>query len=255
MDESRGPQRRRLLIVGDPALSRGLMRMVLSRLGYVVSVVSSGTEALTMRAHTRFALALVAARLPDMPGLVLARHLGASPAAPVPVLLFGDAFDQPAIEREGRTRWLAGFLVKPISIGRLVAAVRMLTDGDEPGPGATELVMPLPTPIDLARLREFTDGDIQLERELTALYLETAKIYIGQMRDSLDDPDSWQRAAHSLKGASVNIGAVELAELAATAERAEPSVAIVDELLARLGAVKGFLEAHGRPKERIAAIR
>lgn len=253
MDGSLGPQRRRLLIVGDPALSRGLMRMVLSRLGYVVSVVGSGTEALMMRAHTRFALALVASRLPDMAGVALARHLGAPVAsAAVPVLLFGDALDQPAIERDGRPAGLVGFLVKPISIGRLVGAVRALTEGDGVPGSAAEDVMPSSPPIDLARLREFTDGDRQLERELSALYVETAAVYIAQMRAALDDGEAWGRAAHALKGASVNIGAVEMAEAAARAERAEPSPTILDELASRLGAVRSFLEI--RPSASAAAV-
>jgi CheY-like chemotaxis protein len=253
MDLGLDPQRRRLLIVGDPALSRGLMRMVLSRLGYVVSVVSSGTEALTMRAHTRFALALVAARLPDMPGVALARHLVEThPARAVPVLMFGDAFDRPSALRDGVAPPLAGFLVKPISIGRLVGAVKALTDGHGPPVSAAETAMPVHPPLDLARLREFTDGDRQLERELATLYVETAAVYIGQMREALDDPDAWRRAAHALKGASVNIGAVELAETAARAERSEPCAALLEELAGQLAAVRSFLAA--RPAAAVAAV-
>jgi CheY-like chemotaxis protein len=242
MDLGPDPQRRRLLIVGDPALSRGLMRMVLSRLGYVVSVVGSGTEALTMRAHTRFALALVAARLPDMPGTALARHLAEAPSK-VPVLMFGDAFDRPSPLHDAASASLAGFLVKPISIGRLVGAVKALTDGRSPPASAAEITMPTRPPLDLGRLREFADGDRQLERELATLYVETAAVYIGQMRDALDDPEAWRRAAHALKGASVNIGALELAETAARAERSEPSAELVDELAGQLAAVRSFLSA------------
>ncbi len=251
MDGTPGPQRRRLLIVGDPALSRGLMRMVLSRLGYIVSVVGSGTEALMMRAHTRFALALVASRLPDMAGIALARHLGEpASSAPMPVLLFGDVLDQPSLERDGRPAGLAGFLVKPISIGRLVGAVRALTQGGGVPTSAAEVLMPIPAPIDLARLREFSDGDLQLERELSALYVETAAVYIGQMRSALDDAEAWSKAAHALKGASVNFGAVELADTAARAERAEPSTELLDELSSRLVAVRSFLEARPRAPAR-----
>lgn len=247
MDVGPDPQRRRLLIAGDPALSRGLMRMVLSRLGYVVSVVASGTEALTMRLHTRFALALVAARLPDMPGLALARHLGeAAPGLAMPVLMFGDAFDRPCALRDGTPAGLAGFLVKPISIGRLVGAVKALTDGRGPPASAAEIAMPLQPPLDLARLREFTDGDRRLERELATLYVETAAVYIGQMREALTDPEAWRRAAHALKGASVNIGAVEIAETAARAERGEPSPSLLEELSSQLVAVRSFLSARPR---------
>ena len=87
---------RRLLIVGDPALSRGLMKMVLSRLGYVVTCVVTGQEALIALSHSSFALALIALHLPDLPG----PDPGAPPApgtpAPVgtmPIIMFGDAWD------------------------------------------------------------------------------------------------------------------------------------------------------------------
>jgi CheY-like chemotaxis protein len=66
---------RRVLIVGDPALSRSLMRMVLGRLDYVVTCAASAREAHAALAHTRFALALVALHLPDMSGLAFARAL------------------------------------------------------------------------------------------------------------------------------------------------------------------------------------
>ncbi len=242
MDVGPDPQRRRLLIAGDPALARGLMRMVLSRLGYVVSVVGSGTEALVMRAHTRFALALVASRLPDMPGVVLTRHLGEPTVGPaVPVLMFGDALDQAAALRDGGPPGLVGFLVKPVSIGRLVGAVKALTEGSSVPPVAAEIAMPLEPPLDLERLREFTNGDRQLERELATLFVESAAVYIGQMRGALDDPEGWSRAAHALKGASVNIGAVEIARTAARAERTAPDPALVEELESQLGAVRRFL--------------
>ena len=66
---------RRVLIVGDPALSRGLIKMVLSNLGYVVSVVADGAEAVAMLTHSRFALVMIALQLPDGSGTALARRM------------------------------------------------------------------------------------------------------------------------------------------------------------------------------------
>jgi CheY-like chemotaxis protein len=232
---------RRLLIVGDMALSRGLMRMVLSRLGYVVTCVASGQEALASLAHTPYALVLVALQLPDLPGLTLARRLRATPGSvgSMPILLFGDAWDPERMVASCREAGLDGYLPKPISIGRLVSSVRDLiqrapASGEDPA--MPDRVPTEPTPIALDRFTSFTDGDGQLERELGSLYVATADLYLEEMRAALGG-GGWSRAAHSLKGASANIGATEMARLAAQAEKAPASpelLAALDEALAEV---------------------
>ncbi len=160
---------RRLLIVGDLALSRGLMKMVLSRLGYVDTCAGTGHEALAAFTHTQFALALVALHLPDQPGLSLARRLRAAPGpvGAMPIILFGDAWDPEPVLRSCREARLDGYLPKPISIGRLVSSIRDLIHRAPP-PAGDPAVMPTPAPIALTHFTSFTDGDAQLERELSS---------------------------------------------------------------------------------------
>jgi CheY-like chemotaxis protein len=239
-----GAAPRHLLIVGDPALSPGLMRMVLSRLGYVVTCVGTGHEALAAFTHTQFALALVALHLPDQPGLSLARRLRGAPGpvGAMPIILFGDAWDPEPVLRSCREAGLDGYLPKPISIGRLVSSIRDLIHRVPPPPPAGDLaVTPTPPPIALAHFTSFTDGDPQLERELSSLYLATADLYLGEMRAGAAGGDgNWSRAAHALKGASGNIGAVEVARLAAGAEAAPPDPERLAALETALEAVRRF---------------
>lgn len=232
---------RRLLIVGDVALSRSLMRMVLSRLGYSVTCLATGQEALVALAHTRFALALVALQLPDLPGLTLARRLRATPGpvGAMPILLFGDAWDRESVLAGCREAGIDGYLPKPISIGRLVSSVCDLIQRSS-SPRGVPSPMPRPAPIALERILSFTDGDGQLERELASLYLATAGLYLDELRGAVDRPEEWRRAAHALKGASANIGAVEVARLAATAEHVPPSPALLGEIEVSLGEVRRF---------------
>jgi CheY-like chemotaxis protein/HPt (histidine-containing phosphotransfer) domain-containing protein len=232
---------RRLLIVGDLALSRGLMKMVLSRLGYVVTCVGTGHEALAAFTHTQFALALVALHLPDQPGLNLARRLRAAPGpvGAMPIILFGDARDSEPVLRSCREARLDGYLPKPISIGRLVSSIRDLIHRAPP-PSGDPAVMPTPVPIALAHFTSFTDGDPQLERELSSLYLASAELYLAEMASALAGGADWDRAAHALKGASANIGAVEVARLAAEAELAAPDADRLARLRDALEAVRRF---------------
>jgi HPt (histidine-containing phosphotransfer) domain-containing protein len=95
------------------------------------------------------------------------------------------------------------------------------------------------------RLQEFTDGDAQLERELSSLYLSTATLYLDEMRASLTNAEEWRRTAHALKGASGNIGAVEVARLAAEAERSDPAPDRLAGLEDALEEVRRFFRDRG----------
>jgi CheY-like chemotaxis protein/HPt (histidine-containing phosphotransfer) domain-containing protein len=238
---------RRVLIVGDPALSRGLIKMVLSNLGYVVSAVAGGAEAATMLAHSRFALAMIALQLPDGSGTSLARRLRDAAGArdPLPIVLFGDAWDRGALVLECQSAGVSAYLEKPISIGRLVQTVRELTELDPVGAGREVVMSSKSSPVDMVHLGSFTDGDPQLERELGSLFLSSAIHYVEEMRQGLAAPAVWQRAAHALKGASASLGAVELAEIAREAERLEPSETMLSEIVERLDRVRGFLAGRG----------
>lgn len=243
------PMPRRILIVGDPAVGRGLMKLVLDRLGYVVSCTASAGDALVAVGHTRFALIIVALKLPDLPGLALARRLRAAngPAAGVPLLLFGDAWDRAALAAECHELRVEAYLPKPISIGRLVEAVRELTrSAVEGSPGATRMT-PAPSPVDARHFLSFTDGDVVLEGELAELYLTTALDYLERMRAHLDDPTVWGAAAHALKGASANIGATSMAALAAAAECADPAAATLGRMETALDEVARFFRQRIRP--------
>jgi HPt (histidine-containing phosphotransfer) domain-containing protein len=100
--------------------------------------------------------------------------------------------------------------------------------------------MTRPTPLAIERLTEFTDGDRQLERELSSLYLSTATLYVDEMRANLANTEEWRRTAHALKGASANIGATEVARLAKEAEQAGPSPALLASLEDALEEVRRF---------------
>ena len=232
---------RRLLIVGDPALSRGLMKMVLTRLGYVVTCVVTGRDCLTTVAHSQFALALIALGLPDLPGLTLAKRLREAPAplGSMPIIMFGDAWDSERIRTSCRDAGLAGYMPKPISIARLVSSIHEHLHRP-PAPSGAPTIMPTTLPLDIERLTSFTDGDLQLERELTTLFLSTADVYLDEMRRSLGGGD-WSRPAHALKGASANIGALEVARLAAEAEHATPSAERLARLDQAVAAVRAFV--------------
>lgn len=76
---------------------------------------------------------------------------------------------------------------------------------------------PSVSPIDLAALHRNTWNDRVLERELLALFASEAPLSLDRLRRAISAED-WRFAAHSLKGASLAVGASRLARLAEAAE-------------------------------------
>jgi HPt (histidine-containing phosphotransfer) domain-containing protein len=109
-------------------------------------------------------------------------------------------------------------------------------------------------PIDeavLADLVESTGGDPDFLAELIDIYLDDAPRQLAAMRDAALSGriEDLVRPAHTLKGSSASIGAVELSELSRTLELAaresavEDPAAAIDGIEAELGRVREALLA------------
>lgn len=220
------------------------MKLVLSRLDYIVTCVGTAREAASALSHTDFALILLALSIPDLPGIALAKRIGdATPAAErLPVIVFGDAWDQEAVQRECRDAGVDAYLQKPISIGRLVATVRELTQRNAAGTERHPIMTHIQAPIDLTHFRSFTEGDVQLERELGSLYVSTAALYLDEICRAVQENRDWRSAAHALKGASANIGARDIAALAERSEKDLPNEETLSQLRMSIAHVRDFFE-------------
>ncbi len=237
---------RRLIIVGDVQLSRGLMMTVLVKLGYDVATAATAAEALTLLSRRSYALCFVALDLEDGSGLALAETIRKARDIPraLPVVIFGDAWDREAVIRECERLSLQGYLTKPISISRLVATVRQnISQAAEPRLEIEDREA-LTNHIDLDHLAQLTGGDSQLQAELAELYLATASQYLEKLRDSItncaEDRDHWRKIMHALKGASANFGARVVAEVARESEGSTPSpevIASIENLVAEIRSV------------------
>ena len=72
-------------------------------------------------------------------------------------------------------------------------------------------------PVDLARLRRFTLGNVELEREIIGLFATQAPIMLEALTQARTER-AWRDAAHTLKGSSGSIGAWLVADAAARGE-------------------------------------
>jgi len=68
------------------------------------------------------------------------------------------------------------------------------------------------------------DGDTELWNEIRDIWMEDIQNLIAAVRTALEaqSPDGLRRAAHAIKGASANVGAVRVAAVARDMEHAAP---------------------------------
>lgn len=72
--------------------------------------------------------------------------------------------------------------------------------------------------IDVKHLDRYVAGDRALRDEILAIYEEQVETWANMLDPQADDM-AWRDAAHALKGASRGVGAWELGELCAKAEK------------------------------------
>lgn len=77
---------------------------------------------------------------------------------------------------------------------------------------------PLPV-LDLGHLSAMTGGDSELSLEVIGIFQEQAQLW-SRLLDPQGAPDQWADAAHTLKGASLSLGALKLAGACERAEKA-----------------------------------
>jgi HPt (histidine-containing phosphotransfer) domain-containing protein len=109
-------------------------------------------------------------------------------------------------------------------------------------------------PVDLDHLDRYTGGDRAINEEILRLFDDQCRESLA-MLESLahgsGDPKSWREIAHRLKGAALGIGAFDLGETAAQAEKTSPAGALAmlrrlqDDAAAVHNLIADFLKASG----------
>ena len=84
--------------------------------------------------------------------------------------------------------------------------------------------------IDLTRLRSITGGDVETEKMLLRLFLETA----NRILNELEKGQNWRARVHELKGAAANLGLNSLHIACQAAEENEPQAEAPHALLSEI---------------------
>lgn len=235
-----GARRMRVLVVEDNAINQRVAVALLKSLEYDYKVVENGLDAVQECENVTYDAVLMDCQMPEMDGYkatawIRARE-GAGRRTPIIALTAsGSTGDRERCLAAGMDDYLA----KPVRREQLAAAlhkwVRPVEDAPvagTPRPGPRFYALPLDHPL---RALE-AQGLASVAGEIIDLFLESAPLRLQELRvlQRAVEFDSLRAVAHSLRGASVQMGMRAMADLLARLEAAvaqrQPADGILDAL-------------------------
>jgi len=245
----------KVLVAEDNPVNQEVAKRFLQRLGCEVEIANNGAEAVRAVTVSQFDLILMDCHMPELDGFSATRRIRTLEAdshrerAPV-IALTADV--QKGIQDECRSAGMDDYLSKPFTMDQLrqmletwlpsAAKDAGLSFGkiDDVTPVATvsSSVLEVGT---VAQLQAISDPDgSTLFDKAVGLYLDTAPDLYEQIKRAFRDGPlcNVAKPAHTLKSASANLGAKELADVCLQLETAgrakdEPVIARLEELFER----------------------
>ncbi len=221
-----------LLAEDNPANLR-LATLQLQKLGYRVEQASSGRQAIEMLIQTnhKFSVVLMDCQMSDVDGLSATRIIRKSEldaGRHVPIIAV-TANVLPGDREKCLSAGMDDYLSKPINLDLLASVLARWTGIQAEAAIAAapppEPVQVLPRPLDAASLEAIRalqiEGQPDFLTELVDIYLRDSVRHIAALHTALDNDqfDELRRAAHSLRGASTNMGAHALAAFLSEVEK------------------------------------
>ena len=251
---ARVKQRARILLAEDNPVNQKVALKVLERLGYSADVVDNGLAAVEAlrtgcsggggAGSGAYGAVLMDIQMPQMDGLEATRQIrkaGSGVADPrIPIIALtahATAGDRADCLRAG----MDDYLVKPIRPAELAETLeRCLRCSAAPSGDAASAAPRLapapphdePAPFDDSALLELLDGDREAAAEILQDYLREGQATIATIHEALVATDlaTVKLKAHSLKGASANVGAAAMHALAARLEAAAAGQSLSESL-------------------------
>jgi CheY-like chemotaxis protein/HPt (histidine-containing phosphotransfer) domain-containing protein len=200
----------RVLVAEDNITNQQVARLALERFGCRVEVAANGREAVQVAASLPFDLVFMDCEMPELDGLEATAALRRA-GRQLPIV----AMTARAMQGDRERCLEAGmddYLSKPLVLEELEAALERWVP---PGPE----LPPALDPQALGRLRDLA-GDPARLGQLLGAYARQGRELVAQLHQTLEarTAQALGRAAHTLKGASLNVGANPLAGLCARLE-------------------------------------
>jgi two-component system sensor histidine kinase/response regulator len=217
----------RILLSEDNTVNQKVTLKILEKMGYHADAVANGLEVLKALEAIPYTLVLMDVQMPEMDGMEATRQIrkGGLPIRnpDIPII----ALTANAMKKDREMCLDAGmndYLAKPIhpeELAEVIARWVPGNNGTSKVQSATKMVKQGPV-FDRSSLLERLGGDGKIYEDVIALFLKDAPGQIDSLQESVSSGDVVlaQRQAHTLKGASGNVGAVGLEKAALQMEKA-----------------------------------
>ena len=211
----------RILVAEDNPVNQRVALLLLERLGYRADVAGNGVEAVDAVRARPYDVVLMDVRMPEVDGMEATRRIRAElprDRQPRVIALTANAMteDRKACEAVG----MDDFMSKPITTKELERVLRAARPRPSP-PGGHGVL----GGAELDALLRLTAGSPETLQQIIDDYLEASSRLVTTMKLAAEKGDarSMEHAAHSLKGASGQMGAQQLMLESAAVERAAAS--------------------------------
>ncbi|HCT98614.1 MAG TPA: hypothetical protein DF614_00615, partial [Methylococcaceae bacterium] len=237
-----------LLLVEDNKVNQQVAQRLLHKLGYQIHIANDGREALEKLTTAHYALVLMDCQMPVMDGLEATRLIRERERQEKMPRLPIIAMTANAIEGDREFCLAAGmddYISKPISVAVVSQILKQwLPDEMDVKEDITEeqdekklVVAPTECPIDMQRLGSLFDDDAEIIHELLDVFSQS----LVALKEKLDNAvcnraQTLKAIAHEIKGASYNVGATQLAAVAAQLEHiaTEQNWSEIEQLTAQI---------------------
>jgi PAS domain S-box-containing protein len=210
----------KILLAEDDPINQKVAGHMLKKLGYSVEIAGDGTEALGMLERNLYDIVLMDVQMPNVDGFQATKIIRDPKSRvvnhDVPIIaLTAHAMngDRESCLAEG----MDDYISKPIQPQDLIDAIKRQSKKLKKTPPLSADIV-----FDKANLLERLDGDEELCRELIGMFIKQAPVYIKDLKHFFEDNNisAFTRQAHSIKGASANVGALRIKYWAIKAEDA-----------------------------------
>jgi CheY-like chemotaxis protein/HPt (histidine-containing phosphotransfer) domain-containing protein len=225
--ETRSERSLLILVIDDDELSRELLTMLLEVEGFVVVSAASGDEGLMRLGGMDPSpeVVLTDLQMPGISGTELAEALKAALPAGVPVIAMSGSDSRPPGTPAGAPAGFDGFLLKPFSVPDLKEAITGHEPVSEVSLVGTQISAS--SEQDVPAINEDVFGKMQElmpSSQLGQMYelcIADARARLAAMGvlQKAGDDAGYRREAHAIKGGAGMIGAAEIYDLSAQAER------------------------------------